>query len=66
MKIRFNQRDEEVVKDITIEALLVGKGLTLAGVAVALNQRVVATTLWTKTQLSDGDEIDVFSVVAGG
>ena len=66
MKIRFNQRDEEVVKDITIEALLVGKGLTLGGVAVALNQRVVATTLWAKTQLSEGDEIDVFSVVAGG
>jgi sulfur carrier protein len=36
------------------------------GVAVAINQEVVARSTWTQTPVSDGDRVDVLRAAQGG
>jgi sulfur carrier protein len=36
------------------------------GVAVALNQEVVARSAWVRTEVCDGDRIDVLRAAQGG
>ena len=64
--IEVNQVAEYVVSGTNILQLLEQKKIPQAGVAVALNQSVLPVQLWQQTELQQGDELDIFQVVAGG
>lgn len=36
------------------------------GIAIAINQDVIPKTQWTETILNDGDDVSVFTMIAGG
>lgn len=40
--------------------------LDLANIAVALNQHIVSKSQWSEQGCREGDQIDIFSAVAGG
>lgn len=41
-------------------------GLDLTHVAVAVNHRVVARSLWAETVLHDGDSVSIITAAMGG
>ena len=50
----------------TVEDLTDGLGAARRGVAVALNDEVVARSAWAATPLHDGDRIEVLGAMQGG
>lgn len=66
MNIFINQAAEEVDQAITLATLLKLKAIDSRTVAVAVNYTIVTSSLWPEVVLSENDEIDIFSVVAGG
>lgn len=36
------------------------------GIAVSINQNIIPKSLWSETTLNDGDDISVFTMIAGG
>ena len=43
-----------------------GHGSDLAGIAVAVNDRVVARSEWVAHRLEDGDRVEIVGAVQGG
>lgn len=66
MNIFINQAAEEVDQAITLATLLKLKAIDSRTVAVAVNYTIVTSSLWPEVVLNENDEIDIFSVVAGG
>ncbi|MGL5071230.1 MAG: sulfur carrier protein ThiS [Aeromonas salmonicida] len=70
MKIRLN--DSELVlttspdNQISVAELLAAREVAPQGVAVALNGAVLPRSRWTDTRLNDGDQIHLFTAIAGG
>lgn len=50
----------------TVEDLAAGLGAARSGVAVALNDEVVARRAWAATPLHDGDRVEVLGAMQGG
>ncbi|MFH0257845.1 sulfur carrier protein ThiS [Vibrio rumoiensis] len=40
--------------------------LNQQGIAVAINQDVIPKTQWAETTLAEGDDVSVFTMIAGG
>lgn len=67
MNIFFNQTEMELPGGVaTVAELLEWRGVPAAGVAVAVNDRVVRKVAWDETRLSDGDRVTVITAVCGG
>lgn len=70
MKIRLN--DSELVlttspeSQISVAELLAAREVAPQGVAVALNGAVLPRSRWLDTRLNDGDQIHLFTAIAGG
>ncbi len=66
MKIIINKKESEIAKDTTLAELIRDNNMTMTGIAVAINGKVVRRGEWETTLLSDGMEITVISAVCGG
>ena len=67
MNILFNNVEIELPGDVaTVADLLASRGVPAAGVAVAVNDRVVRKAAWGETRLADGDKVMVITAVCGG
>lgn len=67
MNIIFNQKEYSSASEhLTIAGLLNEKQLQTAGLAVAVNNKVVRKTDWESTTLTEGDEVTVITAVCGG
>ena len=67
MNVAINGEPRELPGEPTLAALLVELGLTApAGIAVAVNARVVARSAFASHALHDGDEVEIIRAVAGG
>lgn len=66
MKIIINQKPVEISQCISLEGVLSELNLSSQGMALALNQSIIPQTQWAQTQVGEGDEIDLFQVIAGG
>ncbi len=67
MKLFVNQK--EFIADsekLTVAGLLREVKSTTAGVAVAVNNKVVRKADWESTELAEGDHITVITAVCGG
>ncbi len=63
----MNGRSREFEADVSVADLLAELGLaTPAGIAVAVNARVVTRTAFATHTLRDGDEVEIIRAVAGG
>ena len=65
MMVLVNEKQVEVDEQTTVAALLQTLGYPDRGVAVALDQAVLARNDW-QTTLSDGARLEVVTAVQGG
>lgn len=65
MMVRVNEKQVEVDEQTTVAALLQTLGYPDRGIAVALDQAVLARNDW-QTTLSDGARLEVVTAVQGG
>ncbi len=66
MKIQVNGQDREVAADTTVFALLGELGVTQPHVAVEINLELVPRAVHRDTVLSEGDRVEVVTLVGGG
>ena len=66
MKLVVNG-ESRVVHDVTSVAQLAAElGVAASGVAVAVNDEVIARSAWSTTGLGDGDRVEVLGAMQGG
>ena len=65
MKLVLNGKDREV-QATQVEALVAELGLPLAAALVEHNGTALLRSEWAKTNLQDGDRLEVIRMVAGG
>lgn len=66
MKIFINDKEFQFDRSVTLAEALAGCGVELKGIAVAVNDKVVAQSAHDSTALSDGDRIIVIKAFYGG
>ena len=66
MEIQINHKPFEVGAGAPPEEALAKAGVPAEGVAVAVNNRVVARRDWASTQLEEGAKVTVIRAVCGG
>lgn len=66
IRVILNNEALELAKGITLGQLLLELEQSKPGVAVALNQSVVARSQWPEKILNENDKITLFHAIAGG
>lgn len=66
MQIHLNGQPREVPASMTVAQLLESLHMPAVGVAVELNQEVVPKSEHAQRTLSEGDAVEVVSLVGGG
>ena len=66
INIHVNSQRLSVISPITLTELIALKQLNDTGTAIAMNSAIVSKKDWPKTFLEQGDNIDIFTLVAGG
>lgn len=66
MRVVLNDEALDLAEGTTLGQLLVTLEQDKPGVAVALNQQVVARSQWSVQQLTPNDSITLFHAIAGG
>lgn len=66
MKIHLNGEPRDVPEGCTIAALLELLEVRMKGVAVERNQEVIPRAEHGSTELSEGDRVEVVTLVGGG
>ena len=66
MRIQFNDEPMQCVERLTVAVLLDQLRQLKPGVALALNQQILPRERWEHQQVSEGDHILLFQVIAGG
>ncbi|NDV90454.1 sulfur carrier protein ThiS [Alteromonas sp. 345S023] len=64
--INVNNEALSCISPISISELVALNHLDEEGTAIALNSTIVSKPLWSTTYLSNGDHLDIFTLVAGG
>ena len=66
MHILLNDTPLQLTDDSTLGQLLQQQQLTTEGLAIAVNNSVIAKRLWHEYQLQHHDQIQLFQIVTGG
>ena len=67
MRIHVNEKELEVVENITIATLLKERELNeLGGLAVALNAAIIPKNDWENTSIHAEDKLTIITATAGG
>jgi thiamine biosynthesis protein ThiS len=66
MKLVINGDDRDFEGSFPLSTLLEQLGMKADRVAVELNRAIVPRDQWDRTQLSDGDRLEIVHFVGGG
>lgn len=66
LTIRLNDKAQPLAAGQSVADLLAAQDVNPQGVAVALNGAVLPRGRWAEIRLNDGDEIHLFTAIAGG
>ncbi|CAN5662929.1 sulfur carrier protein ThiS [soil metagenome] len=66
MNVVVNGEPRAVAAAATVADLAVDLGTGPSGVAVAVNDDVIARSAWSTTELRDGDRVEVLGAMQGG
>ncbi|MEO3879954.1 sulfur carrier protein ThiS [Rheinheimera fenheensis] len=66
MRIFLNDTSLQLADDSTLVQLLQQQQLTTEGLAIAVNNSIIAKRLWHEYQLQNHDQIQLFQIVTGG
>ncbi|AYK19762.1 sulfur carrier protein ThiS [Aeromonas veronii] len=66
LTIRLNDKAQPLAAGQSVADLLAAQDVNPQGVAVALNGAVLPRGRWAEIRLNDGDELHLFTAIAGG
>ncbi|CAJ1901828.1 Sulfur carrier protein ThiS [Aeromonas hydrophila] len=66
LTIRLNDKAQSLAAGQSVADLLAAQDVNPQGVAVALNGAVLPRGRWAEIRLNDGDELHLFTAIAGG
>jgi sulfur carrier protein len=67
MRIKVNGMEEEISeKMMTLQELVINRGLSLKQVVVEVNLQIIPREQWPQITLQDKDSIEIISFVGGG
>ncbi|GAB59831.1 sulfur carrier protein ThiS [Rheinheimera nanhaiensis] len=66
MHIRLNEQWLQLTASCTVAELLQQQQIPPQGLAVAINNTVIAKRQWPAQQLNDNDCVNIFHIVTGG
>ena len=66
MKVVINGEDRSFDSPLTLAGLVQALGMKTDRVAVELNRDIVPRDQWERTQLADGDRLEIVHFVGGG
>ena len=66
MRATINGEEREVAEGLTVDGLLDFLGVGREGIAIAVNELVVARAAYNQECLRDGDAVEIIKAVAGG
>ena len=66
LTIRLNDKAHPLTAGQSVADLLAAQDVNPQGVAVALNGAVLPRGRWAEPRLNDGDELHLFTAIAGG
>lgn len=66
MKVIVNGKTMELADSMNLQDLVSVWKVSSEAVVAELNEQVVKKSLWTKTVLSEGDHLELVSLVGGG
>ncbi|MGL6572145.1 sulfur carrier protein ThiS [Aeromonas hydrophila] len=66
LTIRLNDQAQSLAAGQSVADLLAAQEVNPQGVAVALNGAVLPRGRWAEIRLNDGDELHLFTAIAGG
>jgi sulfur carrier protein len=66
MKVKVNGKPLEIADNASLADFMATRKLEALSPIVELNERVVRKDLWRKTALSEGDRLELISLVGGG
>ncbi|MEH8022417.1 MULTISPECIES: sulfur carrier protein ThiS [Rheinheimera] len=66
MQITLNTTELTVAESITVQQLLNAQDISEVGLAIAINNTVLAKRLWPAHQLQQNDALQLFQLVTGG
>lgn len=66
MKIRVNGEERTFSEPVSVEHLLTEMEIPRTALAVELNREIVPRTEYESTLLTDGDSVEIVSLVGGG
>lgn len=66
MKVLVNGKSMEAKACMNLRDLISSFNMKPGGIIVVVNETVVAEDIWTDRVLTDGDRIELLSLVAGG
>lgn len=66
MQITLNNTPMCLTKHCTLTQLLQQQELKVEGLAIAINNVVIAKTCWNEHKLQNHDDIQLFQIVTGG
>jgi thiamine biosynthesis protein ThiS len=66
MQVVINGEDRNFEAPLTLAGLIQALGMKTDRVAVELNREIVPREQWDRTQLADGDRLEIVHFVGGG
>lgn len=66
MQISVNNQTIQIDDGITVADLVKARNINTRAVAVAVNRQIVHRENWNEYRFSNGDTVDIVTVVAGG
>ncbi|MCC5824720.1 sulfur carrier protein ThiS [Alkalimonas sp.] len=66
MRITVNQQPQQVAEPCSLQQLVEQLALNPNGLALAVNQTVIAKREWANTLLAPEDQVAAFQIVTGG
>ena len=66
MRLRINGDDKELADGLTVAQLLDELSLEPTRVAIERNKQLVRRATFAETALTDGDELEIVTLVGGG
>jgi len=66
MLIRVNSKEEQIDQPLSLEELVLGKGLQLDRVVIEHNGVIVPRSSWSSVRLTEKDTLEIISFVGGG
>lgn len=66
MKVQVNNKEVELNPDSTLVQLTAQLELTVSGIAIAVNNRMIPRTEWERFSLHENDNVVIIKAACGG